>query len=307
MTINLHNYFTKLKAFQVIGDMTGWTPTYLNSRNELWFVDPSKNDYFKNFEHIDNMFKNSELPLYCSILGCDTNDESDWLEDFEITYKNDIEHEDRVKLFRLYTHPTKKENEWETKNAWLVGDGIFDYDNLGLPLDLISSINLTARGWMYTYYIFENYYFHPWENTDFGKLPRIPSPNKFVIEKMFKRITEYFTNSEVFDNAVFKFGKDNFLYVDWPDLISNENITNKDLYKLYHTIYKIENPFQQECYYDKSFEMEREKLFNFLNSPEIQEHQKLFNEILLDSDYYKEYSSKNIVNSLNYQNIKDII
>lgn len=305
--INLNDYFSNLEEFQVIGDMTSWTPTYLNSRNELWFVDPSRKNYLINFEHLDNMFDHGSLPLYCDLLGCDTNDEQDWIEDFKTTYKNAVEYEDRIKCFRLYTHPTKKDNEWETKNAWLVGDGVFDYENLGVPLNLISSINLTSRGWMYSYYTFENYYGHPWENTNFNQIPRISCPNKFVMEKMFNRVTGYFTNPEINDNAVFKFGKDNFLYIDWPDLISDETVEIKNLYKLYHKIHKIENPFQKECYYDKSFEMEREKLFEFLNLPEIQEHQEMFNEILLDSEYYKEYSGKKIINSLNYRNIKDKI
>ena len=98
----------------------------------------------------------------------------------------------------------------------MVGDGIFDYDSLNIPTSYISSINLSARGWMYTYYIFENHYNHPWENTNFGKLPKMGFPNKIVIEKMFNRISSYFVDYETYDNAVFKFKKDKFLYIDWP-------------------------------------------------------------------------------------------
>lgn len=304
--INLNDYFKNVSEFQIVGDMTGWTPSYLNSRNELWYIDPSRNRYMLNYENIENVFDSENIPLYADFLGCDSNDENEWVDDFKISYKN-FKNPDMLKVFRLYAHPTKKANEWESKNAWMVGDGIFDYDSLDIPTSYISSINLSAKGWMYTYYIFENHYNHPWENTNFGKLPKMGFPNQIVMEKMFNRISSYFVDCETYDNAVFKFQKDKFLYIDWPDLITDDLVENNTLYKLYHKVHKIENPFQKECYYDSLFEEEREKLFDFLNKPSIKILEEKMNEILLDSDYYKQYSKENIINSLNYRNINKFI
>ena len=96
--INLNDYFENVSEFQIIGDMTGWTPSYLNSRNELWYIDPSRNRYMLNYENIENVFDSESIPLYADFLGCDSNDEDEWIEDFKISYKN-FKNSDMLKVF----------------------------------------------------------------------------------------------------------------------------------------------------------------------------------------------------------------
>ena len=301
--IEIDKFFPKLKRAKVIVEMTGWVPPYLNARNVLKKTDPEEGQYVPNYENLTDVGNGENLPLYRSYFSMDHK--QDIIDDFEFSYYHETRNMDRERPIHedesifIFSHPIN--NDFEREGITVLSGEPPLIDLSEKEMTFLSAINLSPEGWMFTYWHFLNHYEHDWENTNFNEHDPINEPDWDVFMKMFDRISGYFTDTETIYNDIFKFGKDNFKYVDFASMICDEEVENLDLFEIYNNIVGIEEYIPMEAYHDYMFNKYRKELFEFLERTDVQEIKSKFEHILYSSEYYKTYKDCDIIGSQNYQ------
>jgi hypothetical protein len=300
--INISEYFPNLKNITVVLEMTGWVPPYLCARNILKHTNPDEGLFVPNFENIDNIGDSDNCPLYKSYFCMDHPEEI--IEDFKFSYsceeKEDFRNiKEDTNLF-VFSHPITIENFEREGVTVLSGDppilDISGYDN-----KFVAAINLTADGWMYTYWHFLTHYKHDWENSNFNEHEPIVEPLWDVFEQLFTRITSYYTDDENIYNDIFKFGKEKFLFIDYPSLICDKSVTNFELFQLYNKVVGYDEEVPETAYHDDMFNKYRQELFSFLETKEVIYIKEQLERRLPTTGYYKAYENCNIIGVSNYK------
>lgn len=302
--IEIDKFFPKLKKVTVIVEMTGWVPPYLNARNVLKKTDPEEEIFVPNYENLDNVGDGETLPLYRSYFPMDHAENI--IEDFEFSYYHETRNVDREipieedEHIFIFSHPIN--NDFEREGITVLSGNPPMIDISDKDVKYISSINMTPEGWMFTYWHFLNFYNHDWENTNFNEHDPITEPSWDVFYEMFDRITGYFTDTDRIYNDIFKFGKDNFLFVDFAAMICDRDIENLDLFEIYNNIVGINEHVPTWAYHDSMFDKYREDLIQFLERPDVQDIKSKLEQVFYSSEYYETYKDCDIIGSQNYQN-----